>query len=86
MYTAISDVFCEAVLITKYLHLCIIMLIKILTGADQYMISTHRLVLNRATKHFMLSFPLNFPLCDMHLHSLGSTETLFSLHAPIDRR
>lgn len=60
--------------------------IKILIGAGQHMMSKHRLVLNRATKHFMLSFPLNFQVCDMHLYSLGSTETLLSLHAPIDRR
>lgn len=65
-YTAISDVFCEAVLITKYLHLYIIMLIKIVARADQHMMSKHRLVLNGATKHFVLSFPLNFPVCDMH--------------------
>lgn len=86
MYAAIANVFCEAGLITKYLHLYIIILIKILTGADQHMMSKHRLVLNRATKHYMLSFPLNFPVCDMHFCSLGSTETLFSLHAPTDRR
>lgn len=82
MYTAISDVLCEAVLIKKCLHLYIIMLIKIFTGAGQHMMSKHRLALTIATKHFVLSLPLNFPGHDMHLHLLGSTQTPFSLHTP----
>lgn len=86
MYTAISDVLCEAVLIKKYLHLYIIMLMKILREAGQHMMSKHRLILTIATKYFMLSLPWNFPGHDMHLDSLGSTETPFSLHNLIERK
>lgn len=57
VYTAISDVLCKAMLIKKYLHLYIIMLIKIHTGAGQHMMSKHKLALTIATKHFMLSLP-----------------------------
>lgn len=78
--------FYEAVLITTHLYQFRITLIKIHTGADQHMKPKHRLVLNRAAKHFMLSFPFNFPVHDRCLHSRKSAETLFSLHAPTDGR